>query len=192
MWIMLTEKLPTSISPPKLSLFWSVPWYINIEQIEDLKTKLFRELRFYYDDNSIVEECVNKFFKKHENDDFFYDGRYKRPNDIKSRKIHYKGEDIKVFPHEFVIIPNKKMKLYTENTHILMADTVAEEAFLTEILHGELKSIFDSARVNGCTDAQAYLVALGIDITLPDPEFPAIGWYRCNEEFAKYYCIDEE
>lgn len=26
MWIMLTTKLPTAISPPKMSIFWSVAW----------------------------------------------------------------------------------------------------------------------------------------------------------------------
>jgi len=26
MWIMLTAKLPTVVSPPKLSIHWSIPW----------------------------------------------------------------------------------------------------------------------------------------------------------------------
>ncbi len=26
MWIMLTTKLPTAVSPPKMSIFWSVVW----------------------------------------------------------------------------------------------------------------------------------------------------------------------
>ncbi len=46
--------------------------------------------------------------------------------------------------------------------------------------------------MDGCNDSQARMVALGIDVTVPDPLIPPVGWYKCRREFAEVFCHEEE
>ncbi len=179
MWIILITKLPTDPSPPKMSIHWSTAWP-NEEYARRQQERLESE---YLDDMG----------------DFFVDTlRWgKEPNWADARQILYKEEVIRIFPHEFNAV-GERMKLYvvgegeSEPSHHLVPSTVAEERLLRDVKTGVRKEIYDAALMDGCTHAQALMVAWGKDITLDDFEVPAIGWYRCRREYAELFCYENE
>jgi hypothetical protein len=94
-WIMPTTKLSTQVSPPKMSIHYSFPW-------PDEKAFNEQKKRLH-----ITEE--------EEDDTFFYDPEYgfgKEPNWKKARAIFYKGEKVRVFPHEFSVLKPENMASY--------------------------------------------------------------------------------
>lgn len=198
MWIMLIKKLPTSPSPPRLSIFWSVPWGVGFSEYANGQAEGCCECG--RSRNKCV--CAGGFVEVKPDDLDVDDGTgfdlefgVRTPNWVHARKIHYKGHDIRVFPHEFSVVDKRRMAMYILHeaaSHILVADSTAEEAVLKGILDGETRPIYDLALMDGCTPAQAMATALGSDITLPDPDFPPIGWYRCRREYAEHFCEEWE
>jgi len=156
MWVLLRTKLPTVVSPPKLSIFWSVPWPMDYRS-------------------------EGKF------------GWGLEPDWANARKIKYKGENIRIFPHEFVEIEPAKLILYIdEKVFELVPDSIAEEELIDEVLTKHRRKYYEAALIDGCTHAQALMVAFGKDPTIEDPNIPAIGWYRCVPEYARYFCYENE
>lgn len=159
MWILLTKKLPTNPSPPKLSIFWSVPWS------NDKIAKTLKRLDEIYES----EEWLN------------------------ARKIRYKDTDIRVFPHEFNAINTKFLqKMIDGEVYTLTLENTAEQLLIEDRLGGNQKEIFESALLEGCTKAQGMAVALGQDVIIPDWEFPPIGWYKPNIQYANFFCTPRE
>ena len=74
----------------------------------------------------------------------------------------------------------------------LIPDNVAENTVIQEVLKGVKKEIYEQALVDGCNENQAMLVALGVDITIPDAEVIPIGWYKFRREYAQIFCYDWE
>lgn len=117
-----------------------------------------------------------------------------------ARKIHYKDQDIRIFPDEFSVMDTNKMNYYLgmdgeEGSHELVPGSVADATLVQEILAGSLKEIFDAAMVDGCTPDQATAMAFGIEVSAQGinlNDFPAIGWYRCKKHYAVMYCTDQE
>lgn len=173
MWIMLTKKLPTVVSPPKLSIFWSIPWPLEVKE-RNVRARS-RESAF----SKMLDKDASLWGREHD-----YEG---------ARKILYKDESVRVFPEEFTEIDSKKLMFYIdEGLYELTPNTVAEDELMEEKLTKGKRMIFDAALVDGCTPAQAMLVALGKDPTIESPEVPAIGWYKCREEYARYFCYEKE
>lgn len=121
------------------------------------------------------------------------------PNWAFARRIHYKGQDIRVFPHEFNKLKAENMRLYITGddesgpSHELVPEGVAAEREINAILDGETRPIYETAMNEGATPAQAMLVAMGQDITLENDEFPpAIGWYRPLRWAAEPFCEEWE
>jgi len=183
MWIMLTTKLPTEVSPPKLSIFWSVPWVDE----EMVKSQMEPAVR--------INGCTSKKKVPCEKVGELVLGNSPfglEPDFREARKILYKSESVRVFPHEFSVLKKENLRMYIEESHELVAGSAAEDEILSEIKRGARKDTYDAALIDGATHAQATMVALGKDPTLEDNEFPAIGWYRCKREFAQIYCYDNE
>lgn len=164
MWIMLIKKLPTVVSPPKMSIHWSVPWPMDVEKRKSKYWELWKVE---------IWGC--------------------EPDYLGARKIRYKGENIRVWPHEFSEIETPKlMGWINQEAFELISDSVAEEELIEEVLSKGKRKVYDAALVDGCTSAQAMMVAFGKDPTLEDPELPAIGWYKCAEQYARYFCYEDE
>ncbi len=197
MWIMLTKKIAVHPSPPKMSIFWSTPWSDKRYAAEQLRrckncgteaTKIGGEM---------VCGC-NNFAPIDEHTDLIYSpvGFGMEHNWVGARKIRYKSSDIRVFPDEFSTLEPERMRQYVAASHELVIGEVPEDdtdqKLLAKILRRDEMGIRDAALVDGCDPQQAKLVALGMDFTLPDAEFPAIGWYRCRKEYASVYSHDWE
>jgi hypothetical protein len=181
MWIMLIKKLPTVVSPPKLSIFWAQPWALEKYAFRNKKSHI---------------EYVDPFGIE--------------PDYMGAMKIFYKGEQIRVFPHEFSVMDRKKMHDYIMgmegegiSTHeFVAADIVsAAQKRLEEITDEALKPIRDAALLDGATPEMALQIAMGVDVFIPDegiedPDddcgFPPAGWYRCKPEYALIYCYPED
>lgn len=156
MWIMLIKKLPTVVSPPKMSIHWSLPWPMDAKPQKELLWGM-------------------------------------EPDYANARKIYYKNENIRVFPHEFTEIKTGKLMEYiNQGGFELIPGSAPEEELIKRSLKKGQRLIYDAALVDGCTPAQAMMVALGKDPTLEDPELPAIGWYRCVEQYARCFCYEDE
>ncbi len=161
LWILLTQKIPARPSPPRLAIFWSVPWpgagqFVTVDS-----------------DYELVGQ---------------------RPDWDNARRIRYEGQDIRVFPHEFRPVPPEEMSLFINGedgdapSHYLVSEAAAEDQLVRRILEDDLRPIYDAALLDGCTEAQAMMTALEMDVTTPDAVFPPIGWYRCHPAYATAFC----
>lgn len=174
MWIYLCQKLPVKNSPPAMSIFWSTAWPSEkyLAELKTLQDKATKEGCSIYELNT-AQDNIHALQEWQE-----------------SRKIHYQGEDIRVFPHEFSKPKEKDLLLYTMGddiegpSHTLVTETVAEDSLLKDIMDGEQRLIYDAALLDGCNPAQALMTGLGKDITIPDVKIPAIGWYRVKPEYG--------
>lgn len=138
MWIMLTTKLSTRPSPPKLSIFWSTPWpneEIVLSQFErhfeylketERNKRGYRNLdeTFFLDakGNKLSDEDLKKkilVFMETQDEYFWLDNVLeqkafmgKDPNWARARKIRYQDDEIRVFPHEFSVLTHENMSMY--------------------------------------------------------------------------------
>lgn len=174
MWIMLREKLPTNPSPPKMSIFWSVPW-VDMKHVESQRIQL---------ENGRLEDLGG--------DIYFEVFGFKEARWDQARMIVYKDEQIRVFPHEFSILTIENMKMYLEKSHELVPTNVAEQDIMDSILRGNRKRIYDAALVDGCTEYEARLMTIGVDVSSGHFEIPAIGWYKINPEYGCVFCTEKE
>lgn len=187
MWIMLTKKIPTEPSPPRLAIFWSTPWPDDKYSVAQRK-KIAAAKRGYVPDFTPPLET--------ENTRYFVDylGRFE-PNWILAREIQYRGCPIRVFPHEFSQQATGNMRefvLSPNPSHELVPSNVASEVLMRDIKSGVRRFIYDAALIDGCNHAQALMTAWGSDITVPNTEFPPLGWYRCLSQYASIICQDWE
>jgi len=185
MWIMLTKKLPTKPSPPKMSLFWSTAWAGT--KISRLQAQTCYLCQLTEDKCN----CLDEFRPTTKGDLYGCSGPSLgvEPNWVGARKILFCGMPIRVFPHEFSIVSKENMSEYiSSGAYTLVPDSAADENLLNGFLDGETKPVYDAALVDGCNHAGALATALGVDVTLPDPDYPAIGWYRLHPDVAQVFC----
>lgn len=176
-WIILIKKPPVRPSPPMFSILWATPW----------------------PNKAAMENIAQQLFDYIPGADVHYDYFGKVPNWDGAMKIHYKGQDIRVFPHEFNLLPPDRMRNYVFGlegegvpTHVLEPTDEAGEHMLKIVKDGDLRQIYDAALVDGCTPAQAEMVALGIPLDEGAIEFPPMGWYRPLDFVLDMYCNDHE
>jgi hypothetical protein len=179
MWIMMRQKLPCEASPPKLSIFWSTPWPNEEYARSQAEENDDGELEFVPPEKTFA--LSNSPFGGLEHN---WNG---------ARRIRFDDKDLRVFPNEFTVIPSERLLFYIENgVYEMVAEGVASDILAQDMVEGEKKVLWEHALVDGCTDAQARLVAMGVDITLPDPIVPPTGWYRCHPAYASHFCHEEE
>ena len=175
MWILLTAKLPTKPSPPKLSIFWSLPWP-NKVIVKQEREWVGKAKSVFSEDNWFIADA------KRNADE--WEG---------ARQIRYKSKELRVFPHEFNPTTTERMELYiNEGAHTLVPESPAEEAVIQKTLKKGEREIYEAAIIDGATEAQAVATALRQDITIPDWKFPPIGWYKPKPEMAAYFCYPWE
>ena len=192
MWIMLIKKLPTVVSPPKLSLFYSYKHRPTEDEINRcLKAYIWAEygglrVTAHLED----KELRDKYIAIIKDTDKIRDGLFGYvPNEFKAVWIYYKNEKIKVYPHEYSILTPENLKSYMIKSHELMSDNYATEQIQNTKLCKGQRFVYDAALVDGCDDFQAIMVALGKDpLDIPPP----IGWWRCKPKYAQVYCYEDE
>lgn len=196
MWIMLIKHIPTQPSPPKMGIFWSVPW----PNEEWAKDQIRRAKADGYGRRRDDEEDVQTEYEAYDENRSFgpLGGHGLEPNWKGARKVTYKGSEVRVFPHEFSVIKQDRMRLYVLGTegegpsHDLVAEGVASDVLIKGVLDSDTKFIYDAALLDGCTPEEALAVALGQDITEPDSEFPPLGWYRPRDWVVEQFCEEWE
>ncbi|GAH50130.1 unnamed protein product [marine sediment metagenome] len=144
MWILLTKKLPTKPSPPKLSIFWSIPW--PNEAIVKQEREWVGKARSVFSEDSW----------------FIADAKRNADEWEGARQIRYKSKELRVFPHEFNPTTTDRMEIYiNEGAHMLVPESPAEEAVIQRTLKKGEREIYEAAIVDGATEAQAVATALG-------------------------------
>jgi len=165
-WIMLTRKLPTLVSPPKMSIHFSYPWPMENSNATKNKPK--------YD--SDYAWASQSWVREHD-----YGG---------ARKIMFRGEAIRVFPDEYSYVTNERLEEYLQKSHVLIQEDgwgVVDTSFKDK----EEKTIFEAALLDGASDYQALatLYATKIDDI---PCLPPVGWLRIKEEYGLLFCTERE
>jgi len=186
MWILLTTKLPTDPSPPRLSIFWSTAWLpdstVAMRAVEEWNRLGGQAGDEWVCEPAIIQATRSRHLRRGLTP-------LRTPNWSEARRIHYNDQAIRVFPHEFSSLDTVRMHEYIfGGSHELVAGDVATDALIQGVLDGITRPIMESALLDGCNAAQAMSVALGMDVTLPDAEFPPVGWYKCRIEYATMFC----
>lgn len=197
MWILITKKIACECAPPKLSIFWAVPWphenyqkdYIYNER-EDARVKTWNPKR-----RGAPAVMQARLFP-------LADGTLMNDLGLREQdwqgamKIHHGGREVRVFPDEFIHVSDDNLEQYIGESHVLMpGSSPAEVELVAGILDPENKDqrlIYDAALVDGADHAQAIMTALGGDPTKGMSGLPPIGWYKCKPEYAYYFCRDWE
>lgn len=192
MWIMIIKCLPVKNPPPRYSIFWSTAWPSEDAMINK-SLKLIQASAKYsardaiegdwpYDEVDNIKETDTYIFTPQ---DMMF-GK-KTPNWFGARAIIYQGEKIRIFPHEFTPQSNQNMHLFInqEQAYDFYPNTVAEERQVQLVLTGELRPIYEQALLDGANHNQALLTLLEQDITMPDADFPPMGYYVLKEEWAE-------
>lgn len=181
-WIILTAKLPTNPSPPKLSIHWAVPWPLSQDRID----KQVRD-NVFLDNENIDDEY------------FFFCDWGKEPNYRLPVKIHYKGHDIRVWKHEFNYLTPDRMRDYVaggdtggNGTHLIVEGTKSDQALLRAAMDTDLRGIYDAALIDGCNPEMAKLLAMGMQYNDDTLEFPPICWYKLHPDLTGYYMDESE
>ncbi len=192
MWIMLTKKLPTEVSPPKLSLFYSYSHTITEEE----KIRCLKSYFSGWEMNINVlqmiegEESRKKAIKKLKEMNSIPDGLFgSAPNDFNAVWINYKHKSIKVFPHEYSVMNKENLKEYMTESHELVVDDYTEELVRNRFTEKGNRKIFEAALLDGCDEFEAMMVAIGKD---PSEVPPPIGWWKCKEAYARIFCHGSE
>ena len=126
MWIMLIKKLLTDPSPPKMSIFWSLPWP-DTKMVEKQRIQLTDPLKRKKSYSDIPRTLTVLEEEGLDGAIYFDYFGFMGPQWNGARRINYKGEQIRIFPHEFSELILENMKLYLEDSHELVTGTVAEE-----------------------------------------------------------------
>lgn len=218
MWIMIIKKLRTEVSPPKMSIFWAEPWPDDVYAVQQANTcmncgeRIDNDYRMEFNSLGKLKKVKSYTCSCGEpriitkDDPFFYEIFGTSPNWVGAQRIVYKGQSLRIFPHEFTKLSDERLNWYIlglpdENipSHELVSELIPEykeqenSKLLSEILDEAMKPIYDAALLDGATENQAKMLALGMDVSVPDASpIPLLGWYRCRKEFARYYCDDWE
>lgn len=196
-WIMLTTKLSTHPSPPKLSIFWSTPWPLDdyVAKLDEIKGRMRRaaeRLGATIDAVTLDAKAREEYDEKHGE---FATPFGRNPDFLNARRIHFDSHDLRVWPHEFSVMTADKMHYYiaVEEAYTLRPEGVGKGAATERLianatLDTDQRFVRDAALVDGCTDQQALLVALGQDVLEPST-FEPLGWYKLtNKQAINAYC----
>ena len=222
MWIMLIKKLPTKPSPPKMSIFWAIPWKGEYGE------KMFRKglMQAYCDEHSLdyfvetyncnvvgressesnlwkrVQDAIAKGDWEPPNIEDGYSSpvieEYQsfghEPNWAGAMAIQYKSEQIRVFPHEFSKLDDGRLKEYIVESHEFVAGETPEgEALKTDMeLSPEKRYLYEAAVLEGASQTEAILLSAGLLQIEDGTEVKPTGWYRCRPEYAQIFCNNDE
>ncbi len=165
-WIMLTKKLPTIVSPPRMSIHFSEPWPHGTAQ----------------------EKTTAQHKAMHEIGIGIFGFEHDWSN---ARAIFFRGERIRVFPDEFSILSADRMSEYSKDSHMLIEEDVTGKTVTEAIsLRGTRKTIYEAALLDGCNHYEALMVASGSD--LKGGLMPPIGWWKIRDEYGLIFCSSRE
>ncbi len=169
-WILLKVKPPCNPSPPKLAIMWSRPWP---------ERNYADEQRMYVEAGAIeqLHDTYASIFPRTEEHDW-----------AGARAIFYKGEKIRVFPDEFSVVSD--FEPYREE-YLWIPDSEMEKSLVEMRLSKGRREIFDAALIDGCTDVEATIVALGGDPT-SNASPPPVGWWKPSDPISAIFCTVEE
>jgi len=195
-WIMLTKKLPTVVSPPKMSIFYATPWNYDVDRVKrewflykyshrGQSFKSFERNDKFPSLNEMVEELQEANITSVI--DPVRGGT--EPTESTAVRIFYRGEQIKVWGHEYNDMKVENWSEFYPQAYDLIPDTDVQTMYMDTRLTKGQRTVFDAALVDGCNDFQALLVATGQDI---DGSPAPIGWFRIKPEYGLIYCTEDE
>lgn len=183
-WVIITKRLPIDpeIQLPLLSIHWTVAW----PQWEFAKSQLERLKHYKLDENASDDLLTDHYLPDAR-------GMGWEPIWAKARRVLFKGESIRVFPHEFSVLSLEHMQLYLLGDandgieppyELVLSNTASDERIGEEIKSGRQRVLYEQALTDGCDHDLAVLTALGLDVTA-QVEFPPIGWYKLKPGYAE-------
>ena len=149
-------------SPEPLSIHWSTPWPMDKKICEAYNKRWITNK----DPGDLILSVMH-FGEEHD------------PS--KARKVIFGGHMVRLFEEEIGLMDDERLRIYIEEGWTLQEEDVAGNPVhrFTE----DMKFLFDAARLDGCDDHQAYLVAKGFD---PADNLPPVGWYKAPDEVKEW------
>ena len=199
MWIMINRIVPVQekFRPEFMGIYWGVPW-IDAKQIQktfiqwyikdlimdlrdarqELEIKLpVSTFETIHVESTWPEEFKDKF-KEFVHSTVLSDHFGLAPNPSMAMRIIVNNEPVKIWAHEYSTVTTDNMKLYlNEGLYELKPSSVSEESTIQFMLDDITKPVYEAALVDGCTDAEAMLMAMGVDVS-EKYLIPPIGWYK--------------
>lgn len=214
MWITITKKLPTPVSPPVLSLHWAEPVTstestrynaaLRIMQAEENWSEWQLE-EALVSDPDFVNDLI-------EHTDYYWDGAFGlEQNREKAVEINYEGKGITVLPGEYTICLRNTLVLAFFNPpndngefddddmamHLFLNPSETTRALSQMENTPEIESLIDDAILNGGSPQQVRMTLLGIplletvsrysDENKIQPDLPNIGWFCPPPLIANHY-----
>lgn len=188
MWIFLKKKLPTEVSPPKLSIHWSGA------SAEDLGT-----LKKQKENRAQILEDAGEFFT-----DLF--GKVHKEEG--ARWILFGETPIKVFPDEYSALSEQSMAAYLGHPHIGDGRSITHlpregKDYLLEDLGDDIGPVVEAritleelgtyfaARLD-TNHVLATYIALGVDLDNYLGTLPTRLWFSMRELLANTFCYADE
>lgn len=199
MWILLTTKLPTEVSPPKMSIHWAGASAVDVykDRQQKLKSANWRKaLEFNKGDLEFWQshkllDCDDKYFD-------LATGFGYEPKEDGSVWIIFDNEPVKVWPHEHSKIKPENMELYLNGeedgfsmSHFPMYGRTALYADPQSLSIQDNfdqyprfdRTLFEAACIDGQNELQAFYTAVG--------GYPLDVWFALGSHYADIYGLTD-
>jgi len=197
-WILVNQQIPVQeeYRPQFMGIYWAVWWiegehvkkefikYLRLDEEFDARTvskiKSIPSAEFqnpYQIPNSLGDE-FKESFQRFKSMDLSAHPLGLSPNPSKAVRVMVNGEAVKLWPHEYSMLEADKMlEFINEGLYELQSGDVAEETVQEYVIKGIAKEIYEAAILDGCSDFEAKLVAIGVDVSSAY-QIPPVGWYK--------------
>ena len=201
-WVMITTRLPVKDPPPFMSIFFAVPWPMDIptswqkikqDKIEDVKKVLYTLYDYSKEDINLMsdDEIIN-LNKEHRIDHSLINGNYYNQfqfeveRRLNAMQIRYNGQQIRIFSNEYSDIKKENMALYAET--FIFHEVLSDFSDLWEKPKDpDEKFIYEAALLDGCNNFQASNILNGKTAEEVD-DFPVPnGWYEVPEIYRAFF-----
>lgn len=197
MWILIKRDIPvqTEYRPQWLGIYWGV-WWIDSEQISRAFWNFYHEegeifVKKRYQESLIPPEVFENIYNEEKypeeyedvlkafmKSDCFVTILGLDPNPARAVRIIVNNEAIKIWPHEYAEISNDKLiSFLADKAYISRPSNIAEEKIDDFIIEGIARTVYEEAVMDGCTDFEARLMVMGINVA-ERYDIPPVGWYE--------------
>jgi hypothetical protein len=195
-WIMVTQDIGVEDAPERFSIHWTYPWpgEFGRRQMEICQTC------GGHNRDEIMGHCTcREFDLASDEEDYSLGTLGLEPNWLGARAIRRDGkEPVRIFPHEFSLLPDDRMREYIYGTddraetrsHELVPDDTLVAEMVRIDLDPDARLIRDAALIDGCTEPMAQQVAM-LRNPIEESTFAPRGWYRILPHYAYMYGLKQ-
>lgn len=171
-WIIIINEVPVGDPrPEKWGIYWALP---------------------YDEGKEAVERQRDKFYLEQGNDALkFFDHFGFEANLALSRSVIIDGREVVIRSDEYNLLTAENMDLYVNGpiedqslaSHVFVPSNLSGDQVIDFVVDLDYRYVYESALLDGCSENQAKLMALGYDLSAV--MFPAVGWYKIKDSYRE-------